>query len=60
MKYHTVIFQCFLCALLLAALLIIKSKVSNRAVEAGTFGKSVYNETLSDFCNNIYGDIFHE
>lgn len=60
MKYHTVIIQCFLCALLLAALLIIKSKVSDRAVEAGAFGKSVFNETLSDFCNNLYGDLFYE
>ena len=61
MKHYTVIFQCFLCALLLAFLVIIKANSQNTTVEVSTLGKTPdRNDTLYDFCGHIYGQLTYE
>lgn len=60
MKYYNVIFQVFLCAVLLVSLIIIKAQSTEKTVEAGAFGKTHYNITLSDFYNNIYSELLYD
>ena len=61
MSTRFVIFQTFLCMVLLVCLIIVRVKGQNSLVPVSAFGKKdICNETLFDFCNNVYGDLFYE
>ena len=60
MKRKIIAFEILLCFILIISCIYLHTKTKERTVSVGTFdAQDAYNDTLKDFSNNLFGDLFY-